>query len=109
MCPFKHEVESNDISQERQEESVDMDVNESNSLEYIEARKKYCARYCNEKWYLHIYDSKKYKPFRGIDIYKYEDVFRCNLCENTSSGSTNHIEHFDEEHANVDKSISCII
>ena len=101
MCPFTHNRELNETPQERQEEIVNMDINDFNSFDYNEARKKYCEKYCDEKWDLHIHDSETYIAYRGIDIYKYEDVFRCNLCETTSSGSADHMEHFDEEHADV--------
>ena len=112
MCQFKHEQESHEANMDKLKDMEAMDVmddHDESSPEFIEARKIYCATYCDEKWDLHIHDKKTYKAFRGIDIFKYEDVFRCKICQYASSDSEDHMEHFDKEHANVDVLISVVL
>ena len=124
LCQFQHftdhteKVHSNSIasnsesSEEAQDNHKEVEaiyaIN-SSSPEYLEARKLYCATYCDEKWDLHIHDHETYQVYRGIDIFKYEDVFRCKICEYTSSDDTDHMEHFDEEHSDIDVSINCVV
>ena len=102
-------IEYNEEAQDNHKEVEAIYAINSSSPEYLEARKLYCATYCDEKWDLHIHDHKTYQVYRGIDIFKYEDVFRCKICEYTSSDDTDHMEHFDEEHSDIDVSINCVV
>ena len=118
MCQYAHNFHNSKTKDQNMDydpnlaanSCVDKDKNAiDTSSEKVEARILFCDKYCDDEYDLHIHENRTFLMWRGIDIFKYADIFKCKICGNVSGAMEDHMEHYEEKHNNADVYISCMI
>ena len=113
MCQFRHDMSLNDECENSLGNFKYGSGAQKMTYENSEAMDIFCEKYCADENDIHIHDSKSYQMYRGIDIFQHENVCRCKvnmngkICDFDSAFIDEHMEHYEEDHMDVDDTIKC--
>ena len=107
LCQFRHKSKKGSEHDNKDSNVENVSMGQKISYNYSEANDIFCDKYCADENEIHIHDTKTFKMYRGIDIQNHENVCRCMVCDFTSAFIDEHMEHYDEDHEDIDISISC--